>query len=191
MSQALTFQGISSVYQAWKLERLDKYDLKGTGTVIAILDTEITTDFPIKFKERINCRPDLSPIISVNHGTLCAATAASSPYNDPEENIVIPRGVAPEAEVDIYRIADGKDDNSLDCTNDAVLEALTHIHDKIHIRKVDVVSISYELEEDVKVPYISEKITQLTDKGVVFVAAVGNRGRYQSHPIVFQLVLIM
>lgn len=41
--------------------------------------------------------------------------------------MLFPRGVAPNAQVDIYRIADAGDDNCAYCTVDAVLAALNHI----------------------------------------------------------------
>lgn len=183
LSAALS-QGISSVSEAWELERLDKYEFDGTGTAIAILDTAIHHACPIKVRAQINCisqdnRNFSTP--SVNHGTICAAIAAGSHNFDRIENIVIPRGVAPGAKVDIYRIAD---DHTF-CTNDSVLTALNQIIERMSTCRVDVVSISYKLnKDDENVNSIRDKITELTDMGVVVVAATGNRGLYQSCPAI-------
>ena len=57
--------------------------------------------------------------------------------------------------------------------------------------QIDVVSISYDLCEDSK-EEVYRKIKALTEKGVIFIAAAGNRGRYQAHasiPACFDCVI--
>lgn len=177
LSAALA-QGIFSTSSAWKLERLDKYGLDGTGTVIAILDTAIDLTchaFDQKCVVIHDCLPNIQKS-SISHGSICAAIAVGQAYSSP--SIYIPRGVAPGAHLIVYRIAEGEHCTSY---NAAVLRALDDIKEKIlnGTQKVDVVSISYDLNEDAEED-ISKKIEALTNMGVVFVAAVGNRGGYQS-----------
>ena len=175
-SSALS-QGIFTTSLAWRLDRLDKYRLNGAGTVIAILDTAVDGDCPLLDLVQIEARHDLSSVSTTFHGSLCALVAAGSPSVDHQ----LPRGVAPGAKVLVYRVADGNDREAC-CTNEAVLFALEDIRNKMLARpplKVDVVSISYDLGDDEKVNDIRDKIRELTKEGVVFVAAVGNRGRFQ------------
>ena len=170
-------QGFFTTLSAWRLDRLDKYKLDGTGNVIAILDTAVYDNCPLLKFVQIEARHDLSSVSTKLHGSACAIVAAGSPSVNPRA----PRGVAPGAKVLVYRVADGNDREAC-CTNEAVLFALEDIRNKMSAHpplKVDVVSISYDLEDDNKVNDIRDKIRELTKEGVVFVAAVGNRGRYR------------
>ena len=174
ISEALA-QGIFSTSSAWKLERLRKRGLDGTGMVIVILDTDIDRGCPAFLHKRIpviNCLPNM-PVASTEHGNVCAAVAAGSSWNIPSD--AVPSGVAPGAQLIVYRIAENGHSY-----NEAVLTALNDI--KVGIEsgtQIDVVSISYDLNEDNE-EEIRWKIKELTEKGVVFVAAAGNRGRYQA-----------
>ena len=64
----------------------------------------------------------------------------------------------------------------------AILSALEDIKQNVLTDgiKVDVVSISYDFDEKDKAE-IHRKIGELTDMGITFVAAAGNRGYYQTH----------
>ena len=174
ISEALA-QGIFSTSYAWKLERLRKQNLDGSGTVIAILDTAIDCSCPAFLHKNISvidCLPH-EAVVSNEHGNVCAAVAVGSSYNTPSGDV--PSGVAPGAQLIVYRIAE--DGYSY---NEAVLTALNNIQVNIESGiQIDVVSISYDLNEDNK-EEIRWKIKGLTEKGVVFVAAAGNRGRYQA-----------
>ena len=189
-------QGIFSTSYAWKLERLRKRNLDGTGTVIVILDTAVDcnclafgqknilyVDYPAAVKvfhpaflQRnipvVNCLPHM-PVTSTEHGNVCAAVAVGSSYNSPP---AVPSGVAPGAQLIVYRIAEGGYSY-----NEAVLQALDDLKMKIESgTQIDVVSISYDLNEDNE-EEIHRKIKELTERCVVFVAAAGNRGEYQPH----------
>ena len=189
-------QGIFSTSSAWGLERLRTRKLDGTGTVIVILDTAVDCNclafsqknilyvdcppahniFDPAFLQRnipvVNCLQHM-PVASTVHGNVCSAVAVGSSWNIP--STVVPSGVAPGAQLIVYRIAEGEYSY-----NDAVLRALHDMKVKIESgSQIDVISISYDLNEDSE-EEIHRKITELTDKGVVFVAAAGNRGRYQA-----------
>ena len=150
--------------------------LDGSGTVIAILDTTIdnsyfTTTQKFLHIELYDFLKNV-PVSSRNHGTICSAVAVGSPYVT-SSGVSIPRGVAPGAHLVVYRIADkGNGDTN------AILNALEDIKLKGSM-KVDVVSISYDLDEKYEVE-IRSKIGELTELGIIFVAAAGNRGYYQS-----------
>ena len=145
--------------------------LDGSGTVIAILDTAIddtcfTTEQKLSYIKFMDCLKK-TPVSSRDHGTICSAVAVGSSCV---------RGVAPGAALVVYRIAD-KGIYDVDAT----LEALRHIKENALMKggiKVDVVSISFYLNEIYK-DAIYREIKELTDMGVTFVAAAGNRGLYQ------------
>ena len=177
ISEALA-QSIFSTSYAWKLERLRERNLDGTGTVIVILDTAVDLRCPAFLHKNppvtvFDCLQHLQPP-STMHGSVCAAVAVGSSYNTP--SAVVPSGVAPGARLIVYRIAESEHSY-----NEAVLRALDDLKVKIESgTQIDVVSISYDLNEDSK-EEIRWKIKGLTEKGVVFVAAAGNRGCYQAH----------
>jgi len=174
-----------SVSTAWKLKRLDKLNLDGNGTVIAILDTAINENF---FQKKYTFK-DFLPFTPINvdacaHGTICSAVAVGVPCTI--QSKVIPRGVAPGGELIVYRIAE--EENS---SNDALLAALRYAQNEIRSGKqIDVISISYDYDDDEQEIY--KEINTLVELGVVFVAAAGNRGSYQpctSIPACFDSVI--
>ena len=179
-----------SVSDAWNLKRLDSIclnniKLNGTGTLIAILDTTIDrscftgkkitdefSDFANSDILVIDCLPNLRDA-STAHGTICSAVAVGLECEIPSG--VIPRGVAPGAKLVVYRIA-----NEKSCYNNAVLNALEGIQNAVENGiKFDVVSISYDCDENSE-DEIHRKIKELTEKGITFVAAAGNRGNNQA-----------
>ena len=159
--------------------------MDGTGTVIAILDTAINPEYftekKIVYKAAdfacsdiivIDCLPDV-PVASTEHGTICSAVAVGIQCET--ESGVIPRGVAPNAKLIVYRIADQKG-----CYTNAILKALQDIQNAFENGiKVDVVSLSYDCNENSEVE-IHTIINELTELGIIFVAAAGNGGYYQS-----------
>lgn len=182
-----------SVSTAWKLNRLDYIKLNGSETVIVILDTTINQSFPsfmekkiveIKIDESfptftgkeilvIDCLPHI-PATSNVHGTICSAVAVGS--SDMTTAGIVHRGVAPCARLIVYRIAEGEC-----CYSEAILNALQDIQSKVEsgILQIDVVSISYDCDESCE-QQISDRIKVLTEMGITFVAAAGNRGHYQA-----------
>lgn len=170
--------GTFSASFAWNLEKLKNQGLDGTGTVMVILDTAIDLNCPAYRHKNIpviDCLPQL-PITSIDHGSVCASVAVGLSCPSTPTTPAFASGVAPGAKLIIYRIAEGGF-----CYNEAILTALGDIKKKIESgTAVDVVSISYDLSEDCA-EEIHGKIKSLTEDRVVFVAAVGNRGRFQPH----------
>ena len=184
-----------SVSTAWDLKRLDNTILNGSETVIVILDTTINQNFPSFIKTKIveikidesfptftgneilviDCLPHI-PVTSNIHGTICSAVAVGSPDVTTAAG-VIHRGVAPGARLIVYRIAEGEI-----CYSEAILKALQDIQSKVEngILQIDVVSISYDCDESCE-QQIRDRIKVLTEMGITFVAAAGNRGLYQAH----------
>ena len=199
LSRALTYSSFS-VSDAWYLKRLECINLKGTGTVIAILDTTINQSFP-SFTEKkilpvainesfpsltgeeilvIDCLPSISwPVASdlhaTMHGTICSAIAVGSKCDTTSG--VIPRGVAPGARLIVYRIAEGEH-----FPFEAILSALDDIWNRLQSNiQIDVVSISYHYNvKGQQLQIFHDKIQKLTEMGITFVAAAGNRGGYQA-----------
>ena len=208
-SEALA-QGIFATLSAWKLERLRKRGLDGTGTVIVILDTAVDLCCPAFLHKSIievNCPPAVdvfhpaflqrnilvvnclqnkqSASDSTEHGSVSAAVAAGSSYKT--QSTVVPSGVAPGSQLIVYRVADSERPY-----NEAVLKALDDLKVKVEGGiQIDVVSISYDLNKHNE-EEIHWKIKELTEKGVVFVAAAGNRGCHQAYasiPACFDCVI--
>ena len=157
--------------------------MNGTGTVLAILDTAIDQEFPSftgKEIAVIDFLPDV-PVVSCVHGTVCSAVAVGL------ENDTTPRGIAPCAQLIVYRIAEGEN-----AFIKAIIDALDDIQNKFENGiKIDVVSISYDCDENSE-DSIYKKIKVLTKMGITFVAAAGNRGQYQARaciPARFETVI--
>ena len=145
--------------------------MNGTGTVIAVLDTTIDQHFPSFTGKDISVIDYLPgvPVVSTVHGTICSAVAVGL------QDDTTPRGVAPCAKLIVYRIAEGEI-----ASINAIINALDDIRNKLaRGEQIDVVSISYDCDENSE-DTLDDKIKVLTEMGVTFVAAAGNRGQYQA-----------
>ena len=109
------------------------------------------------------------------YGTVCSGIAVGSQCDTTSG--VVPRGVAPGAQLIVYRIAEGDY-----APIEAILWALDDIGKKLENNiQIDVVSISYHYDvNDQQLQVFRDKIKILTEKRVTFVAAAGNRGGYQA-----------
>ena len=176
----------SLVSSAWRLSELHNITLNGikldgTGTVIVILDTAVYEEIMGTEIQVINCLPG-KPKGAMDHGTICSAVAVGSPLLKD-----FPTGIAPGAKLIVYHIAEGGI-----ASNDAILKALQDIQNGVQNgAQVDVVSISYDcggyLQQE-----IQSKIEELTELGIVFVAAVGNSAYFDGKgaiPACFQSVI--
>ena len=156
---------------AWNLKRLHNIKLDGTGTVIVILDTAVDLDYIGKQIDCFDFLPDIQ-LKSCDHGTFCSSIAVGAPLSTN-----LPRGVAPGANLIVYRIAEGSH-----YSTEAILTALEDLQNKVEegTAQVDVISMSFECDENYE-REIEGKIEILTKMGIVCVAAAGNRGSYQPH----------
>ena len=173
------------VSEAWNLKRLDSIflgdkKLDGSGTTIAILDTAIDDSYfitkqKLSYIKIMDCL-NTHLVSSRDRGTICSAVAVGSSC-ETLSGVHIPRGVAPGAGLVVYRIADKGN-----CDINAILKALQHIKQNALIGgiKVDVVLMSCDLNEKYEAE-IHREIKELTELGITFVAAAGNRGYYQTH----------
>ncbi len=163
----------------WRLNEIRKScKWNGNGTVIAILDTKVDRKFLALnadekcIAEHIHLPKGVS-IVSMDHGTVCAAVAAGRSYSISSTQ-KYPSGVAPEAKFVAYCVA--KDSNNF--YNEAIISALQHIFDNLEKTPVDVVSMSLSFNGNEK--ELSDIIAKLSKSSVILVAAAGNFGKNQA-----------
>ena len=122
------------------------------------------------------------PSVSIQHGTICAAVAAGQSYSwidsSTQQTYIYPGGIAPEADLIVYRVADGSESFH----NSAILQALQHIHNNLQNTFVDVVSMSFDFKGGSAgdVVNLHKIIEDLSRSGVILVAAAGNNGMNQA-----------
>ena len=173
-------QTIFSLSDVWELKKIrKKWKLNGSGTVIAIIDTDFNRICPSFSKKEschfVDCLSDNRPNVSTQHGTVCAAVAAGHSYSISLSQ-KYPSGVAPKAALIVYRVSDGNGYCSA-----PILQALEEIIKNLKKTPVDVVSMSFSFkgsDEDEK--KLSKFIKELSDSGVILVAAAGNCGKLQA-----------
>jgi subtilisin family serine protease len=176
ISEGVSAANFSAAY-AWNLPKLQTRGLTGAGTVIAILDTGVinhellllsNVDYVDYFPET----PSHADYPNITHAELCAYTILGF------DGVC---GVAPHARVIIFRVAiDVK--SYIDVKVISALDDIGIIID--NGLQIDAVSISsdYGGFAPARLEEIHEKIRALCGRGVVFLAAVGNRGNYQTRP---------
>lgn len=158
-------------------------ELRGKGTVIAIIDSGICTKFDLLSSKKIegynllqgNWDVPLNDNTVPNECKHCTVVASiiGGKYKNGASY-----GIAPEADLYICKVMNNKSKVKVD----DLLEALQHILDiKTSGKKdVDVVSVSLGFER------MSERVElvlkKLTESGVVVVASAGNDGSYQRNP---------
>ena len=104
------------------------------------------------------------------HGTAVAAVAAGKGVHDDAKKLNIRCGVAKDAELYIYRLSEGFEDDPSE-----VRDALQHfLNEK---PKVDIICMSFGL--DGHDPEMDTLLSKLADEGVVCLAAAGNDGAFQ------------
>ena len=171
------------MYTRWNLEKVHNAGITGKGTVIAILDCGINLDhLSVKGKyDRKEIRGDKSAKVTstdrgrpachynkADHGTAVAAVAAGDDVHDAGNKLKIRCGVAPGAELYVYRLSD-------DITYDEVCLALGHISEVKP--QVDIICMSLGFEGHDAA--IETWLRKLAGKGVVCLASAGNDGNFQ------------
>ena len=154
-----------SINRVWGIKKIRKEcGLDGSGTVIAILDTEVDWNHPELLRKTFSPKPKKTPSEEINHGTVCAIIAAGDP-----------NGIAPKADLLTFRVASDK----MSFSSPAILKALRQIQDDLKKSPVDVISMSFDFNGTKDEKEELMKVTKtLSESGVVLVAAAGNDGNY-------------
>ena len=169
MSSLSTLGRPVQIVKEWKLPSLHQDGLNGSGVNIFILDTNVAGRYaplPPKFIGVKDCIGSEYEDINWNHGTGVATIAAGAKCKDFEG------GVAPAATVGVCRVSlDG-----IKYPSQCVCSALQYLLKETS--RVDIISMSFGYE---KIDTEIEKcINELTNQGVVCVAAARNDGCYQT-----------
>ena len=183
-----------TAYEYWKLNDIpDKLSYKGTGTVVAILDSGLN-DSHIAFRGdkvlNIIEGPDYTD--THGHGTMCASIVCGNSFEASEDptvphskNFEVSSGVAPEAKLLVYKVK--LDDDDQFCSDILVLNALKEIKDSYSDSsskiRVDVVSLS--LGSQNFSPDIAKAVSDLVCAGVIVVCAACNFGHKFQNPICY------
>ena len=178
----------TDVFTSWNLGKVHNAGITGKGTVIAILDCGINLDHgSIKEKyDRNEISGDKSSKVTTTnhsrpayhcnkaeHGTAVAAVAAGDDvYDETGGKVLIRRGVAPGAELYVYRLSDDFDYNEV---RDALGDVLQHISKAK--KKIDIICMSFGFTGNND--EIEKLLSELAEKGVVCVAPAGNDGNFQ------------
>ena len=156
--------------QEWKLAPLHQEGLNGSGVNIAILDTDIDNQYPPIGRKAPGTVVHIQDFVQVpevylTHGTIAATIAAGAKCED----LKFEGGVAPAATVGVCCVS-----------HDGEVYLSQHICNALQfllMTPVDVISMSFgyeKIDEE-----IAKCINDLTNRGVVCVAAAGNDGVYQ------------
>ena len=110
-----------------------------------------------------------------HHATVVAAIAAGNTCTG--DNASIQYGIAPKAKLYICRVyEDHSDDDS--CWN-FYIAALKHLQERKKCGKVDIIVMPYCCKE--KSHCIEKELNELSNQGVILIAAGGNSGAYQEN----------
>lgn len=167
----IDLQPVVDAVQKLKLSTIHQNGLTGDGIGICILDAAINESLDIFQNKAL--KPGMESFANTSvpsfHGTACAAVAAGTPI-----------GVAPRAVLNVCVVSpDGK---NIDM--DGVLKALQSLLEhkkKQDTQYIDIISMSFGVDKIDEA--VSKCIEELTELGVICVAAVGNSGLYE--PIKF------
>ena len=166
---SVSTDNIQTVYKKWNLKEIHALGITGKGITIAIIDDGLNrSHLSVQEKYRAGEINGFREWYhnEAEHGTAVAAIAAGKPYTT-DAGDDIPPGIAPDANLYIYRL--GKNFGA-----DDLLDALKHILNEAESKRIDVVAMSVCLEGSYK--DIEAILEKLTKKQIVCVAAAGNSG---------------
>lgn len=204
--------GTARLQEPWHLERLQIEEAwhiaTGRGVTVAVIDTGVATAGSLYLQGAADKRftaydeldgkksfgnDDKVQEFDCTHGTRVTALIAAgrSPDGGPVDTRINFAGVAPDVKVLAYRSlmsSDSKEESEpqpLQPTTDAVLDAVAH--------GVDVINLSQVVPEKVDGIEEFQRAIQLAiSKGIVVVAAAGNRGQVgtgRAFPAAFEGVI--
>lgn len=171
-------ENIKTVYEHWNLEDIHKLEITGKGITIAIIDDGLDCSH-LSIKQKYK-RGDIRGFPTgtwnhdkAEHGTAVAAIVAGYGYRNESEQ-VIPHGIAPEANLYVYRLGENfnRGDNEMAAANE-LSAALDHILN-LQEPRIDVVAMSLCLPKINMM--VKSKLEELAKKRIVCVAAAGNSG---------------
>ena len=175
------------LWKQWETVKLHDKDIDGTGVTIALLDSGINITHKAFEGKRIIVN-DVTGIGNIDlttdpngHGTLCASIACGLPFQSVGQSSRVPAGVAPEANIVIYKITDktGKAHTAV------ITKALNQCLEDKDKYNIDIVLLPYG--SDSYDYNLCEAIDALVGQGVLVVTASGNRGKLKdiSYPARF------
>lgn len=158
-------------------------DIDGLGFVIAIIDTGINKDHAV-FQDDMNSKivlpesEDFNDLQDFNdlhgHGTWCAGIAAGKIITD-QAGFKYDGGVASNASLLICKVGDTQQPEMTKVNK--ALEYIVKVHDDPNKTQVHIVSMSFGFDNGSNT--LERWINKLTAKGIICVAAAGNKGRNQ------------
>lgn len=154
------------VVKALKADELWNLGFRGKGVRVGIFDTGLNLKHP-HFRRNIRLRMDWTDEGTeddlLGHGTFVAGIIGA----DPERLESKCRGLAPEAELYIYRVFNSKQESYTSWFLDAFNHAME--------MDLDVINFSIGGPDYLDIPFV-EKIQEVSSKGIVVVSAIGNDG---------------
>ena len=171
------------MYTHWKLEKIHKEKITGKGITIAIIDDGLDHEHDSvrekckSAKIRGVLHDDQWKHKRAKHGTAVAAIIAGKEYtikNDSDEEVTIPPGIAPDANLRIYRLSENFTKGDAVAAVNELSAALDHILTLSETERIDIVSMSVSVPGKYKP--IEAKLKKLAEKEIVCIAAAGNVG---------------
>ena len=173
------------MWERWKTDELHERGITGKGVTVALLDSGINIAHEA-FKGRILVVNDITCNGNIDlttdrsgHGTLCASIAcgaAFKSFGSKGQNIPIPAGVAPGANIVMYKITDkaGQADAAM------ITKALEQCLEDKERHSIDIVLLPYGSDNyDLK---LCRAVDALICQGVLVVTASGNYGEWKEIP---------
>ena len=183
---------VITAHNYWDIGQFHSQNITGQDITVAVVDTGLDYSHPaLCLKKNIelnNLTDSIDSYDNNGHSTACASIICgkSFPYSknpavyvEGEQQEKFPPGIAPDANLIVYKIfPDGSD--TISC--DVVCKALEHIASRSDII-IDVVSLSLgSLEFSLQ---IAKVVTKLIYNGVIVVCAASNHGHKFMQPIAF------
>ena len=172
----------TTLWDQWKTDKLHEKHINGRGVTIAFLDSGINIAHKA-FKGRIVAIDDITCSGNIDlttdqsgHGTLCASIACGAAFKSTGskgQNVQVPAGVAPAANIVMYKITDSAGQAHADMITKGLKQCL---EDKERYN-IDIVLLPYGSHNyDIK---MCDAIDALISHRVLVVTASGNHGEWK------------
>ena len=175
------------LWDQWKTDRLHEKGVTGKGVTVALLDSGINIAHAA-FEGRIVVVNDITCSGNIDlttdrsgHGTLCASIAcgaAFKSFGSKGQNIPIPAGVAPGANIIMYKITEKAGQADAAMITKALEQCLEDKERLVH--GIDIVLLPYGSPNyDLK---LRKAVDAVVSQGVLVVTASGNYGEWEGIP---------